>query len=88
MFIDQGAIVDIVAGRLAGRFGVVEKIRIEDVSAQVFVGVRVFNPDSGNIELNLFEPIHLKRRRDMTPAQVERVRSMLEVYRLEAEGAE
>lgn len=63
MFIENGKPVDVIAGRMAGRFGVVSKIRIVPETFAVLVFVDVFEPETGGTAIHLFQPHELKRRR-------------------------
>lgn len=87
MFIDQGSFVDVVDGPLAGRRGVVRKIRIEDQTGAVLVGVDLINPGTGGFDLMLFAPLELKRTK-LTPAQLERMHLIYAAFTIEREEME
>lgn len=56
--------VDVRAGRFAGRFGMIQKIVLEDRGGDFMVWVELFNPDTGGMDLALFiDPKELKGRR-------------------------
>lgn len=67
MFIDFGSFVTVKAGGnrpdLAGRFGVVERIRILDHSGDVLVFVALFEPGTGASTVYMFSPGDLEKRR-------------------------
>lgn len=67
MFIDFGSFVTVKAGSsrpdLAGRFGVVERIRILDHSSDVLVFVALFEPGTGASPVYMFSPCDLEKRR-------------------------
>lgn len=62
MFINQGDMVSIVDGPCRGRFGKLEKIRIEDVSGEVWCFVAVFEQITGAMPIQLFKPGQLMKR--------------------------
>ena len=85
MFIDQGTPVDVVSGPLAGRFGVVTKIRIYQDGARGLIDVMIFcelfNYQSGVFDTVTVEACHIKRRR-LTPKQSEQL--LLDALRVAA----
>ena len=83
MFIDQGTLVDVMAGACAGRVGWVRKIRINDHDGSVLVWVDVITHSGADFELMLFEPIQLKRRK-VTPVQLERMELVYESHLAQA----
>jgi len=67
VFIDFGSFVTVKADGsrpdLAGRFGVVERIRIASPENDVLVFVALFEPGTGASPLYVFEPRDLEKRR-------------------------
>lgn len=67
MFIDFGSFVTVkssaIRSDLAGRFGVVERIRIVAHSGDVLVFVALFEPGTGASPLYMFSPGDLEKRR-------------------------
>ena len=72
MFINQGDMVSIVDGPCRGRFGKLEKIRIEDVSGEVWCFVAVYEPITGAMPIQLFNPGQLMKRAYANAADNER----------------
>lgn len=63
-FIKAGTCVEVRPGhRLAERFGVVREIRIIEETSAVMIFADIFNPESADMELMLFQPGEIMRRK-------------------------
>jgi ribosomal protein L14E/L6E/L27E len=85
VFIDNLSVVDIVAGRYAGRRGVVEKIRIVSATGAVMVCVNVFNQQTGGVDLMVFDPLDVKKAR-LKPLNIERLQILAQISAAENEA--
>lgn len=64
-FIRQGSYIEVKPGhRLAERFGVVRSIKIIEQTSAVLIWADIFNPESGGMDLMMFQPGELMTRRN------------------------